>query len=50
VDADRHTRDGQRPLFAPIPGSATIWGAGDISVTTSSNTYDSLVAVYGPLP
>jgi len=34
-----------------IPGSASIWGAGVITVTTSSDTTsDGLVAVYGPLP
>ena len=33
-----------------IPGAASIWGAGVIPLTPGSQTYDSVIAVYGPLP
>jgi hypothetical protein len=33
-----------------IPGSASIWAAGGITVTKTSENLDSLVAVYGSLP
>ena len=38
-------------VHATSPGDVwVIWGAGVISLTKTSQTYDSLVAVHGPLP
>lgn len=36
--------------LARIPGRTTLWGVGDVSRTSTSSVWDSLVAVYGTLP